>query len=232
MGTLTLLQLCNAAREELGWSRPDSYAASTDDDGLQTFRLANRQGRDLADQVHPWEELRTEGTITLVASTQAYALPSDFRYIVPSSMWDVDAERIAVGPLTGFEWARAQNNGTVGGLNWRWQIRGGNFVFDQAVTAAGAISYEYISSYWAMAGSAPKLRFTLDTDTQRFDDDLFIEGIIWRLRKAKGFEWESHAALYLQQLNRIMARDGGMRDVHFGDTADVLAVNVPDGNYG
>ena len=38
--------------------------------------------------------------------------------------------------------------------------------------------------------------------------------------------------MYQQQLARVMARDGGMRDVHFGETADVLVVNTPAGNFG
>lgn len=236
MGTLTLKQLCDAAREELGWTKPNSYAGSTDDDGLQTYRLANRQGRDLADQAHPWEELKTEGTITLVAGTQSYALPADFRYLIPSTVWDTDAERIGIGPLTPFEWARSQSSGTIFGLNWRYEIRGGDFVLDQAVEAGDAgktLSFEYISSYWAKSsGGTNKLRFDADTDTQRFDDDLFVEGLIWRLRKSKGFEWESHAALYQNQLNRVMARDGGMRDVSLRRPADLLRVNVPEQSYG
>ncbi len=235
MGTLTLKQLCDAAREELGWSRPSAYADTTDDDGLQTFRIANRQGRDLADQAHPWEELKTEGTITLVAAQQTYSLPADFRYLIPSTVWDQDSERIGVGPLTPAEWARSQNEGTIYGLNWRYEIRSGDLVLDQAVAAGDAgtvISFEYVSSYWAKSsGGTAKLRFTLDTDTQRFDDDLFIEGMIWRLKKVKGFDWESDWQMYQGQLAKVLSRDGGMRDVTFRQS-DRLAVNVPDFGYG
>lgn len=235
MGTLTLKQLCDAARQELGWSRPSSYASSPDDDGLQTFRLANRQGRDLADQAHPWEELKTEGTITLVAGTQAYALPADFRYLIPGTVWDSTAERITQGPLTPAEWARSQNSGTIFGLNWRYEIRSGDIVLDQTVAAGDAgtvISYEYVSSYWAKDSNGTAIiRFSADTDTQRFDDDLFIEGLIWRLKKAKGFDWESDAALYQRQLDRILSRDGGMRNVIFAEPSG-LGVNVPERNFG
>jgi hypothetical protein len=235
LGTLTLKQLCDAAREELGWSRPSAYASTSDDDGLQTFRIANRQGRDLADQAHPWQELKTEGSITLVGGTQAYALPADFRYLIPSTVWDGGAEKIAHGPMTPAEWSRSQNEGTIFGLNWRYEVRSGDIVIDQTVEAGDAgkvITFEYISAYWATStGGTNKLRFDTDTDTQRFDDDLFIEGIIWRLRKAKGFEWQSHAILYQQQLDKLMARDGGMRDVAFRQP-DRLMVNVPDANYG
>jgi hypothetical protein len=235
MGTLTLKQLCDAAREELGWSRPSAYADTSDDDGLQTFRIANRQGRDLADQAHPWEELKTEGTITLVDGAQAYALPADFRYLIPSTVWDSNAERIAIGPLTAFEWSRSQNSGTIFGLNWRYEVRSGDFVIDQTVTSGDAgtvLSYEYISSYWARtSGGTAKLRFSADDDTQRFDDDLFIEGMIWRLKKVKGFDWEQDFAMYQNQLARVLSRDGGMRDIVMRERAN-LGANIPERNYG
>ena len=235
MGTLTLKQLCDAAREELGWSRPSAYAGTSDDDGLQTFRIANRQGRDLADQAHPWEELKTEGSITLVGGTQAYALPADFRYLVPSTMWDGDAERIALGPLTAEEWSRSQNSGDVFGLNWRYEIRSGDVVFDQPVEAGDAgkvITFEYVSSYWAKSSAGTnKVRFDADSDTQRFDDDLFIEGMIWRLKRVKGFDWQDEFAMYQAQLNRILSRDGGMRDVVMREPS-YLGVNLPERDYG
>ena len=106
----------------------------------------------------------------------------------------------------------------------------------QTVTAGDAgleISYEYISSHWAdSSGGTDQIRFQADTDTQKFDDDLFIEGIIWRLKKAKGFDWQSEAAIYQDQLSKVMSRDGGMRLVSFGHPTSPLVVNVGEGSFG
>lgn len=236
MGTLTLKQLCDAAREEIGFSKPGTYAGSSDPDGLQTHRLANRQGISLLDEHVYWEFLKKEGSITLIAADQDYALASDFRYLIPSTSWDGTNDRLAVGPLTPMEWAFNQKSGIVFGLSWRWEIRGGEFVLDQTVTSADAgtvISYEYISKYWVTAtgGSEPtKAAFSVDTDTQSFDDDLFVEGLIWRLKRSKGFDWQEDFALYQNHLNKIKSRDGGMRDIDMLNKP-ALSVNIPEGSF-
>ncbi len=232
----SLKQLCDAAREELGWDTPNVYASATDPDGKQTFRLANRQGHDLSQEDVVWQALKTEAQITLVASTQAYALPADYRYMVAGSEWDQDAQRRVLGPLTPRLWAQEEYGGVVFGLNWRYEIRDGDIVFQQAVAAGDAgtvISYEYASSFWALdSGGSGKAEFTLDTDTQRFDDDLFISGIMWRLKQAKGFPYEVELAEYMRRLKRIKARDGGMADIYFIGPMETLDPNIPETNYG
>jgi len=230
----TLKQLCDAGREELGWDTPNVYASATDPDGKQTFRLANRQGADMVQESVIWQALKTEATITLVAATQSYALPSDYLYMVASTEWDQDADRRVMGPLTPRMWASNEHGGTVFGLNWRYEIRGGNIVFNQTVAAADAgtiISYEYASKNWALEGSTAKAAFTMDTDTQRFDDDLFISGLIWRLKQSKGFPFELELTEYRGRMNKYKARDGGMADVYFGGD-DYLGVNIPETGYG
>lgn len=235
MGTLTLKQLCDAAREEVGFSKPATYVGG-DSDGLQTYRLANRQGVSLLDEDTPWQALKTEATITLVAADQDYALATDFRYMIPSTTWDGTNERLALGPLTPMEWAFNQKSGIVFGLNWRWEIRGDQLVLDQTVTSGDAgtvISYEYVSKYWVTAtgdSDPSKASFSVDTDTQSFDDDLFIEGLIWRLKKSKGFDWEGDYLFYQNHLKEIKARDGGMRDIDMLNKPS-LSVNIPEGSF-
>lgn len=233
MGNLTLKELCDAAREELGWTKPAGYANTTDDDGQQTFRLANRQGREMADK--NWEVLKTTDRLYLTEGQQSYPFPLDFRHLLYNTAWEDNTDRLVLGPLTPQEWAYNQNYGVVFGLNWRFEVSGGALVLDQAVTAADTgreINYRYISSYWAKnSGGTSILRFSADTDTQKLDDDLFIHGLIWRLKKAKGFDWEEDYQFYERELARIYARDGGMREVSFKQP-ESLMVNVPDGNYG
>lgn len=233
--SLTLKQLCDSAREELGWDVPSLYAASTDPDGKQTFSLANRQGSSMMREPIAWSELKTEATITLVAAQQGYNLAADYSRMVPGSEWDQDAQKRLIGPRTARMWAKDEHGGVVFGLNWRYEIRAGQVVFQQTVEsgdAGTAISYEYVSSYWAKdTGGSPKLRFTSDNDTQRFDDDVFIQGLIWRLKNAKGFPSQVEFAEYQAQLNRLKARDGGMPDVDFGESL-TLDPNIPETGFG
>lgn len=231
----TLAELCDSARLRAGFDAPGVYASATDTDGKQMFELANEQGFELAQESVVWEALKTTETITLVAGDQDYTLPTDYRYMAPGTEWDQNNERRVIGPLSPRLWARSEYGGDVFGLNWRYEIRGGQVVFSQTVESGDAgtvISYDYVSSYWAKdSGGTAQARFVSDTDTQVFDDDIFIEGLKWRFKKAKGFDWEPDFALYTRHLDAYKARDGGMQDVHFIDEA-FLAVNIPETGYG
>lgn len=231
----SLKQLCDAAREELGWDVPGSYATALDPDGKQTFRLAIRQGESMAQEDIVWQALKTEATITLVAAQQGYDLPADYGYMVPGTEWDQNADRRVLGAMSPRMWARQKHGGVVFGLNWRYEIRGGQVVFEQAVAASDAgtvISFEYVSDYWAKDNAGvPKAAFTADNDTQRFDDEAFIQGLIWRLKKALGFPFEMEFAEYTSRMSRLKARDGGMPDVHFVTHENALP-NIPETGFG
>lgn len=233
--SLTLAELCNAALEEVGFSTPSAYASGTDPDAKQVFRLANRQGFDLSQQPVVWEGLKTLETITLVAGTQAYDLPSDYRYMVPGTEWDQNNENRVLGPQSPRLWAEYEYGGDVFGLNWRYEIRNGQVVFNQTVESGDAgtvISYDYVSKNWARdVSDTPIERFAMDTDYQVFDGDLFSEGLLWRWKKAKGFDWQEDFTFYTRHLESYKSRDGGMEDVFFGERT-FLGVNVPESGYG
>ncbi len=86
---MTLLSIIQDACNDIGFPPPATVVNNTD--ALQYLRLTNRAGEALSRW--PWEELIKEGTITLVAADQDYALPTDFRYIIPETQWNRDDKR-------------------------------------------------------------------------------------------------------------------------------------------
>lgn len=235
----TLQQLCDAALHEAGFSTSASYANATEDTGKQVFRLALREGNDLLNSKHVWNELQKEGSVTLVASQQSYDFPADYSYMLPSTTWDRSNKRIAIGPMSSQEWQFLKGWTTVNGLNRRYRVRDGGIEFEQDITASDAgkaVYFEYVSKYWALDsdGTTAKEVFTSDNDQHVFDDELFILGVLWRFLKAKGFDWQASYAEYTDLRSKLEGRDRGQRVVRLGEPrfGEYLGVNVSDRGYG
>jgi hypothetical protein len=233
---MSLLTLCQDVAYEVGFPAPDSIVGNTDQTAQQLFRLANREGEALS-QAHNWQVLTEEGSITLVTADQDYALPGDFRYIVPMTTWNRSDKRIVINPVTSEQWQFLKGWTTINGLNLRARIRGNEMEFEQTIAAGDngkSIYFEYLSKNWAAdSGGTSQHKFQADTDTGRLDEELITQGVVWRFKKAKGLDWEPDFQEYTNLLNKKKARDGGARKLSMGgERIHTVGVNVPDKGFG
>lgn len=237
---MSLLTIAQNAADEVGFNAPTSIIGSTSDDAERLLRFCNREGESLAQSTPPFQELVKEGSVTLVTSDQDYALPSDFRYIIPDTTWNRTDSRRVFNPISSANWQFYKAWNTVSGLNLRARIRNDQLEFEQDITAAlngEVIYFEYISKNWVESnGTAPadQSSFLNDADTPVFCEELFTQGVIWRLEKSLGLAWEANFKLYESLKRKQLARTRGSRTLdlagdHFGR---YLGVNVPDDNYG
>ena len=60
---------------------------------------------------------------------------------------------------------------------------------------------------------------TVDTDQSFIDEDLITAGVLWRLRRLKGLEWQSYRDDYMRMENRMIAADNVASPIklHSGD---------------
>ena len=236
---MSLLTLCQDAATACGFPSPSSVVGSTDKTAIQLLSLANREGEFLSTQRN-WSELVSEHTFTLATSDQDYALPADFRWIIPQTTFDRDDSRIVLNPITGQDWQFLKAWTSINGLTRRARIRAGQLEFEQAITSTDngkTIAFEYLSKYWAeTSGGSAKGSFTLDTDLPRLDGEMMILGLIWRFRRAKGLDFVDERNEYIAQLNRIKSADGGARTVSMNETnirsLALTVPNVPESGYG
>lgn len=237
---MSLLTIVQDAADEIGFPEPSTVIGNTDQIASQMLRLLNKEGDTLSR--YAWEALKKEYTFDLVSSDQDYALPTDFRYIIPSSTWNRDNQRIIIEPLTSEEWQFFKGWTTVNGLNLRARIRNGQFEFEQTITPSDqgkTIAFEYISKYWAETETAQTgvtesiAKFTLDSDTTTLDEELLTQGLVWRFRKAKGLMFDVDLAEYQKLVREAKARDGGSRKVRLNSAIKHhLGVNTREGDYG
>jgi hypothetical protein len=233
---MSLLSICQDAAKEIGFPAPASVIGASDANTQQLLRLANKEGNILSRK--PWEALVSEHTFLLATGDQDYALPADFRRIIPTTTWNRDNKRIVINPVTSQEWQFLKGWTTINGLNLRARIRNGEMEFEQTIDAAEngkTIAFEYISTYWAeSSGGTDQTSFLVDTDVSKIDEEIMTQGVVWRFKKAKGLDWQSDYAEYKQVLDSHFAGDGGARRIRmcgqkFGEG---LGPNISDRDYG
>lgn len=237
---MSLLSVCQAACYEIGLDAPSSIVNNNDDDAKQLLYLANRAGEELSRR-GTWQALHKEHTITLATGTQTYALPADWRWIIPDTTWDRANQRQADNPITPQEWQMLKGWTQVGGLNRRMRIRNDFFEFEQPITSSdngNTVALEYLSSYWTEYGTGVNLgtarrNYIADTDIAKIDEELITLGIIWRLQRAKGLDWETAYQEYDREMNKLFGYDRGAKKLRLcgrGDAA--LSGRTQDGNFG
>lgn len=236
---MSLLTICQQAATASGFDQPASIVNNSDQTATQLLTLVKLEGNQLS-QAKNWQRLVSEHTFTLTTGTQTYALPADFRWIIPQTTYDRDNKRIVLNPLSGQEWQFLKAWSTVAGLTRRIRIWGNLLEFEQTITSADngkTIAFEYLSSYWVdiAAGGTPKAAYTLDTDVALLDENLLTLGLIWRFRRAKGLDYDTEYQEYMAIRNIAMAGDGGARTLNMGASSLISHLtnpNVPDSGYG
>jgi hypothetical protein len=98
-----------------------------------------------------------------------------------------------------------------------------------------ALVFEYVNDGWvAHADGTFGKYFTADDDTTLLDDNALILGVKWRFWQIKGFEFGPMQQEYIDYVNRLKARDGGMPDLDMTRRKQpylLTSANVQDGYY-
>lgn len=228
---MTLLSIVQDAADEVGWERPSTVVGNTD--ARQFLRLLNREGEILSKW--PWQRLVKEHTFALATGDQDYALPSDYRYMIPSTQWNRDNKRRIIW-ITSEEWQFFKGWTTVNGLNLRARLRNNTFELEQEIVSGDngkTIAFEYVSKNWTLDNtSTAQQKFAADDDTSILDEELLTMGLIWRFRKAKGLDFASELAEYQSEVNRIKAQDKVSRKISLSNNYKThLGVNTQEGDY-
>jgi hypothetical protein len=241
MAKLTLLQMTQAACGEMGLPSPVSVVDSNNLIAVQLLALANREAKECvrrSDGSGGWQAMRKENVFAMVPSQQSYALPADFDYIIPGTMWDRGYRWQVFGPLSPQEWQVLKSGLSPTGPRRRFRIMQGKFYFDPIPLDTNTLVYEYYSSSFGVAadGTTAKSMFTLDTDTYALPDDLLIQGMIWRWRRAKGLAYDQEYQTYEEAVQREMARDASARtlqlDLDQPYVAFLSGAQIPDTGFG
>lgn len=173
----------------------------------------------------PLSKSRRTGSIVMTAAT-TYALPTDFRELVPDTAYIVGNVNSVRWPCPPDEWALLKAGSVNPGAVLIVRQFGTNIQIHNPLNG-NTLRYEYLSEalFTDSTGLTPKERFTLDTDLWALDDDLLMMDLRWRWKKAKGLDdWQIDAAEYRSYRNSLIVAENGSQSISFAPSQDELFV--------
>lgn len=139
-------------------------------------------------RAYDWQELIKENSFATVASTEGYALPSDFDRFIDNTFWNTTEKRKVIGPVTPQEW-RALNDSTVSGgaVGDYFRIRDDEVKIFPTPTAVENYTYEYVTDLIVEdSGGTGQTGWEADTDVPVIDEYILRLDATWRLLKIQG----------------------------------------------
>jgi hypothetical protein len=228
---MTLLSIVQDASTDLSLPVPTTVIAETDPAVMLMLRCAQEEGRSLAGR-HPWQALTSEQTFTTVAAdAQTSSIPSDFHRLIPETMFNRDQNRRVWGPLDAGEW-QAYKATLVTRVDPAFRIRGDTILITPTPTAGETVAYEYVSNKWCQSsGGTAQSAWAADTDTAKLNEAAMTLGVVWRWRKAKGFDFAAAERDYERIVVDLIMRDGSRPRLYCGPVSRdriPVAPQVPD----
>lgn len=223
----------------------------TDTTGLSTAYAVNGIGQPAAQRIAAVVDgttltLEMESTASgvatdLIFARDTYTLPSDFVSYVANTWWDRTNHWMLMGPQSPQmdQWQRSGIVTTGPRLRWRqighrptvWRI----WPPPTSQSVPDALVFEYVNSGWVEhADGTFGNRFTADDDLTLLDNDALILGVKWRLWQIKGFSYGAMQQEYINYVNRMIARDGGIPDLRMTRSSYpylITSANVQDGSF-
>lgn len=216
---------------------PATVYGSSDQGVTQMMALLEEEGNDLA-QRHFWEALTRQAAHTSLAAEDQGAIATiaddGFRFLVNDTIWDRSTRLPVCGPLNQRDW-QALKALLSTGPRYQFRIRGGKLLVNPTPVAGESWYFEYVSKNWISnaAGTLFYARFTADTNIILLPDDLCLQGLRWRWKKEKGFDYAEDFRTYELQVKQAMGLDGGKPrlDMNSDNRGPVPGVWVSPGTW-
>lgn len=181
------------------------------------------------------DESATGATISF--STQDYALPSDFSKMISRTNFDRTDHWSNLGPKSAQEWQWLQSGNISTAPRFRYRIFGNRLRFFPAPAGVLNMVFEYSSLWWVYAsgGTAPtKGKFTLDTDTSIFPDDVMVLGLKYQWYRANGLDYTLPLAEFMRALDIAKAQDEDNPTLNLAPRLPSQLINIsaiPEGSW-
>lgn len=234
----TLLSICQEAIEDVdGFDIPSTIINNDDPTAVALKRAARKTGRELAAKVR-WQALLSASpyTFSTIASNANYDLPSDYGQFAHVTEWDATQMWELLGPASPALWQWLQNATIASGIRYWFRVSGNYFQLFPTPTAVGTISYAYYSRYYCTNSGGTAIEdWASDTDLSRIDSELFILGIAYYFRRAKGMPYGAEQADYMQGILDYQSNDSpkGVVDFAAGINYRAMGVgNLPETGFG
>lgn len=221
---MSLLSIAQTVCKRIGLTSHNAVATSSDAQVVQLMALINEEGRKLStgeSVARPvnWTAMQAEATWTATATEDQGAIATiapGLKFIINGTIFNRTLRRPVPGPLGPQSWQllKAAN---VTGPYPQWRVRGGRLIMTPVPNAGDSMYFEYQSKYWAQDSSAVSIAgFSADDDVAVLDEELLIQGTVWRWKKAKGLDYEQDFAEYKASVLNAISQDFGKPTLDMG----------------
>lgn len=208
---MTALKIAQNIARGVGIVPPSNLVNNNNQDALRLLQAINDAGRYLSQK--EWNCLNVPATISSSLTT-TYSLPSDYKAMVPLTMWHVQDQQPVGGPVTTVNW-QAQRHAAVSLRLWdqaRIEYQSGSqvVIFLSALGSGETVAYYYRSKGWVNSSNSRIASVSADTDTFFIPDYAVETEAKWRFLKSIGQPFGMEMEEAKEVCESEMAHDGGM----------------------
>lgn len=217
---MTLLSIARTVLAETGWPVASIIATNNDATAQQVFALANTALERLSED-YSWPQLEVEYTIPLVAGTDTYFWPADFRVLSPAPLYDASEYYALKGSMPIADW-NIRKYGALANLLPRsyrlvYVLGVPAFKLDSVPSTSGALVATYQSGQYARNGMGGGVaNYTSDSDVAKIPEKYVELGLKWRFRRAKGLDFSVELAEYNSTVAAQFAKHVGNGEIPIG----------------
>lgn len=227
---MSLLTACQAVIREIGLgTAPATIISNTDATAIQLNALAEAAVRRLSKP--NWEKLLREHTITTAASTEGYALPSDWARYVSLTAWDATNYWPMRGSLDPETWNALKRGIVATSVRRRFRLRGGQVLIFPTPSSIDTLVIEYArNTPWTdSTGVTYRVVATNDADITVFPEHLLILDLKWRFKHAKGLDYTEDFNEAEREISLALAQDAPAPVIDYGRGSSLspFTANIP-----
>lgn len=238
---MTLLSIANEALDRIGLPQITALVENTGDPVARAMlQFIKAEGKDLLLEDPGWSFLIKEYEFDTVAGKEDYSFPPDFQRLINNTTWDRNQFWQVRGGITPQQWqvirsglyqsARLSSNFRIkqspGGV-------GKSFYLDPIPESVRPLVFEMVSSGWLVDETSPITEPTSDTNGVQFDEELMIQGTVWRFKAARNLPFSTDLAVYSRYRNRAIAQDRAPPTLSVNQQPWRLPIgNIPDSGIG
>lgn len=216
---------------ELQLPVPDAVVTSADPNVRQLVALLSRAGNAIAIRGE-WSRLTHETLHTTLAQEDQGSIyditasgATAFRKIKLGTVWD-RTDKLPVFPIDPQEYQSVK--ATISAMpRYRYRLVRGHLFMTPTPPAGHVFAFEWISKWWIQdQAAAIKERFTSDTDTFLVERELLRLSLMWRWRKAKGFDYTEEYEEYETRLSETLGHDVPREILNMGHEEPALKPGI------
>lgn len=230
---MTVLSTAQNIARSIGLNPPGSLVSNSAQDARRLLQALNDAGRFLSR--FEWNAQIVETTLS-ASGADYFAVPSDFRTLVPMTIWKIGTSEPARGPIRHVEWQAVKYGTSASGIYDKFHLRfsGVNqrIYVNPTPTTGDTFAFLYRTEGWVNSSGTIRASCSADTDTFLLDDYLVECEAKWRFLKAIGQSYgeEKDEAMRMRQI--ALAEDSGMEPIGVGFSDTPISWNYPERNFG